>query len=144
MKILKVILKHAVLFAIMGGIYCVIELLWRGHTHWTMFVLAGMCGLAVGSLNEHIEWTMPIWEQILIGTGIALSLEFVFGCVLNLWLGLGIWDYTNQPCNILGQVCLPFAFVWAALVTVAIILDDYLRYWLFGEDKPVYYWESQN
>lgn len=137
---MKRAVKPVILFCIMGSIYCLIEILWRGYTHWTMFLLAGLCGLSVGELNEHIEWEMPFWEQDFIGTVIALALEFLFGCVLNLWLGLGIWDYSNMPCNILGQVCLPFALVWAVLVAVAIVLDDYLRYWLFGEEKPRYYW----
>lgn len=142
MKIKKIV-EPVILFVIMGGLYCGIEILWRGYTHWSMFVLAGICGVFVGSLNEHIEWTMPIWEQVLIGTGGALSLELIFGCIFNLWLGLGIWDYSNQPFNILGQVCLPFAFIWAGLITVTIILDDYLRYWLFGEERPFYFFKSK-
>ena len=46
-----------------------------------------------------------------------------------------------MPFNLLGQICLPFAVAWLALAAVAIVLDDYLRYWLFGEEKPRYRWK---
>lgn len=132
--------KYATLFIIMGSIYYVIELLWRGYSHISMFCLAGICGIIIGLLNEHFSYEMPVWKQSLIGAGVILFGEFVFGCILNLWLGLGIWDYSNMPLNILGQICLPFGLAWVLLSCVAIFLDDYLRYWLFDEEKPHYRW----
>lgn len=146
---MKKLLKPIILFSIGGGIYITIEIIYRflmdrPPTHWAMYVLGGLAFLLIGELNEHISWEIPFWIQDLIGTAITLLLEFVFGCVLNLWLRLAVWDYSNLPFNILGQVCLPFALIWAVLVAIAIVLDDYLRYWLFDEDKPVYYWKLQS
>ncbi|MDO5546949.1 MAG: hypothetical protein Q4F79_00480 [Eubacteriales bacterium] len=145
---MKKILKPIILFLIGGSIYISIEIIYRylmdkPPTHWAMFVLGGLAFLIIGRLNEHIDWEMPFWLQALIGTAIVLVLEFIFGCVLNLWLGLAIWDYSNMPFNLLGQICLPFALIWSVLVVIAIVLDDYLRYWLFAEEKPVYYWKFQ-
>lgn len=139
------ILKPTVLFTIGGTIYTLVEILWRSlrgstPTHWSMFILGGLCFLLIGAINEYLSWETPLPIQILIGTGIVVLLEFIFGCILNLWLGLGIWDYSDTPFNILGQVCLPFAFAWSLLVALAIILDDYLRYWFFKEEKPRYKW----
>lgn len=139
------VIKHAALFCAGGSIYITIEILWRAMrasdpTHWTMFVLGGLCFLVIGAINECFTWEMPFWLQAIIGTVAVLVLEFVFGCALNLWLGLGVWDYSDTPFNILGQVCLPFAVAWLFLTALAIIMDDYLRYWLFGEDKPRYRW----
>lgn len=146
---MKKILKPIILFSIGGGIYISIEIIYRflmgkPPTHWAMYILGGLAFLLIGELNEHIAWEIPFWIQDLIGTVITLLLEFIFGCILNLWLGLDIWDYSNLPFNILGQICLPFALIWAALVAIAIVLDDYLRYWLFTEDKPIYYWKFQS
>lgn len=140
---MKRIIKPAVLFSTGGTIYLIIEILWRAlrgstPTHWSMFILGGLCFLAIGSINEYFSWETPFCVQAIIGTIVVLALEFVFGCVLNLWLGLGIWDYSDTPCNILGQVCLPFSVAWLFLVAIAIVLDDYLRYWLFDEEKPAY------
>lgn len=140
------IIKPVSLFCIGGTIYIFIEIVWRyvrgsTPTHWTMFVLGGLAFLLVGGINEYLPWNMPFWLQDIIGTGIVIVAEFIFGCILNIWLGLGVWDYSNAPFNLLGQVCLPFAFAWIFLVAIAIVLDDYLRYWLFGEDKPEYHWK---
>ena len=138
-------IKPAILFAVGGAVYTAIEIVWRSvrgstPTHWTMFLLGGIVFLLIGSINEHFSWDMPFRAQTAIGTAIVLSAELIFGIVLNIWLGLGIWDYSNMPFNILGQVCLPFVFAWVFLVAIAIVLDDYLRYRLFGEEKPRYRW----
>ena len=140
---MKKAIKPAALFCAGGSIYILIEILWRAArsstpTHWTMFILGGLCFLLIGAINEYLPWEISIWLQTVIGAIGVLVLEFVFGCILNLWLKLNVWDYSNEPFNILGQVCLPFAFAWTVLSAVGIVLDDYLRYWLFGEEKPKY------
>nr|DAL74867.1 MAG TPA: putative membrane protein [Caudoviricetes sp.] len=135
---LKAILKHAVLALCGGCVYFLIEMAWRGHSHWTMAVLGGVCFVLIGDINEFIPWNMPLILQGAIGSGIVTVLELVSGIILNLWLGLGIWDYSNMPFNLLGQICLPFTLLWVALSIVAVALDDWLRYWLFGEDRPTY------
>ena len=135
---LKAILKHAVLALCGGCVYFLIEMAWRGHSHWTMAVLGGVCFVLIGDINEFIPWNMPLVLQGAIGSGIVTLLELVSGIILNLWLGLGIWDYSNMPFNFLGQICLPFSLLWVALSVVAVILADWLRYWLFGEDRPTY------
>ena len=135
---LKAILKHAVLALCGGCVYFLIEMAWRGHSHWTMAVLGGVCFVLIGDINEFIPSNMPLILQGAIGSGIVTVLELVSGIILNLWLGLGIWDYSNMPFNLLGQICLPFTLLWVALSIVAVVLDDWLRYWLFGEDRPTY------
>ena len=135
---LKAILKHAVLALCGGCVYFLIVMAWRGHSHWTMAVLGGVCFVLIGDINEFIPWNMPLILQGAIGSGIVTVLELVSGIILNLWLGLGIWDYSNMPFNLLGQICLPFTLLWVALSIVAVALDDWLRHWLFGEDRPTY------
>ena len=144
MKI-KSIYKTCILFLIGGGVYTLIEIIWRSlrnstPTHWSMFVLGGLCFIFVGAINEFLSWDTPLVLQGLIGTSFILFAEFVFGCILNLVLNLHIWDYSDIPLNICGQVCLPFAAAWFILAIIAIVLDDYLRYWLFKEEKPHYRW----
>lgn len=114
---------HAVFGLIAGGIYLLIELAWRGHTHWTMLPLAAVIFVCAGVLDER-ENPPPFWGQVVIGTGIATALEFAAGLVLNVWLGLGIWDYSHMAGNILGQICPQFTLAWAALMAVSIKLEN--------------------
>lgn len=130
--------KALVLFLCGAVLYAAIEILWRGHTHWTMAVLGGLLFLLLGGLNNWLPWEMPLDWQIIIGTAIVTAAEFAAGCILNLWLGLGIWDYSNLPGNILGQICPQFTLAWAGLSLIAIVLDDYIRHWLWGEERPHY------
>lgn len=132
------ILKFISLFLIGGIIYFLLETLWRGYSHWTMFILGGFCFVAVGAINEYYDWDMPFWEQCLIGAAIITGLEFITGLIVNKALGWAVWNYSNLPFNIMGQICLPYSLLWFVLSGVAIIIDDYLRYWLFGEEKPHY------
>lgn len=103
-----------------------------------MFFLGGLCFVCLRAINEIIQWAMPLWLQIAIGACIITGLEFIMGCIVNLWLGWGIWDYSSIPGNILGQVCPQFYGLWLVVALAGIILDDYLRYWWFGEEKPHY------
>ena len=135
---LKQILKLCIL-ALIGGItYILIELAWRGYSHISMFILGALCFVLLGGINEFLPWELGFVWQMLIGAGIVTILELIVGIVVNVWLGLEVWDYSNLPFNFMGQICLPFSFAWTLLSSVAIVVDDYLRYWLFGEEKPHY------
>lgn len=133
-------LKHTILFIIGGIIYILIELGFRGHTVFSMFLLGGLCFVLIGLINEVIPWGMGIVWQGIIGSGIVTSLELIFGLILNVYLKLNIWDYSNLPFNFMGQICLYFSIAWIFLSLIAIVLDDYLRYWFFNEEKPHYSW----
>lgn len=129
-------LRPLFLFGIGGLIYYVIEILWRGYSHWTMFLLGGLCFILVGMINEVFKFSLV--KQMLISTMIITIAEFICGCVVNLWLKWDVWDYSELPMDILGQICIPYSILWFFLSVIAIILDDYLRYLLFGEEKPEY------
>ncbi len=132
--------RPLVLWSIGGLLYVLCELVFRGRSHWTMFVVGGLCFWLIGLINEVIPWKMPIWQQCIIGAVIITTVEFLSGCIINIGLGWQVWDYSGLPFNLLGQICLPFTVLWTFLSAVCIILDDYLRYRLFGEDKPHYTW----
>lgn len=130
--------KWGILALIGGVIYGALELAFRGYTHWSMVILGGICFVAVGMLNEVIPWEMPLVVQMLCGSLIITALEFACGCVVNIWLGWDVWDYSAEWGNLLGQICPKFSVIWYFVSFVAILLDDYLRYWLFDEEMPHY------
>ena len=132
--------KYEFLFFIGATIYVVIEKLYRGYSHWTMFLLGGICFIALGLINEVIPWDMPLLLQMFIGGAIITVLELITGCVVNLWLGWNVWDYSELPFNLWGQISLFSSIVWVGLSLVGIVLDDFIRWKFFGEGKPRYRW----
>ena len=137
-KIIKLIIKYVVLFVMGGLVYMSLEILWRGYTHWTMGVLGGICFICLGLINEILSWETPLALQMLIGSIIITILEFITGCIVNIWLGWNIWDYSNLPLNLLGQICLPFSILWYFVSAIGIVIDDYIRYIYFDEERPRY------
>jgi uncharacterized membrane protein len=137
-KQLRLVSKYLFLFCIGGLLYMSIEILYRGYTHWSMGILGGISFVSIGLINEILSWDTPLAIQALIGSIMITLYEFITGVILNIWLGLGIWDYSNLPFNILGQICLPFSIIWYFLSIVGICLDDFLRWKFFGEEKPRY------
>ena len=83
--------KYLFLFWFGGSTYVTLEVLWRGYSHWTMLLLAGTVFIAIGLLNEVWEWSTSIIKQVAVGTVLATALEFITGCIVNLWLGWHVW-----------------------------------------------------
>lgn len=134
------LLKYVSLGVIGGIIYYILENIWRGYSHWTMFILGGICFIALGLINEIFSWDTPLISQMIVGGAIITILEFITGCIVNLWLGWNIWDYSDLPYNLLGQISLFSSIGWIGLSLVGITLDDYIRWKWFGEEKPRYKW----
>ena len=134
------LLKYLFLFWFGGSTYVTFEVLWRGYSHWTMLLLAGFLFIISDLLNEIWSWSFSLRLQIIIATLIATLSELMTGLVVNVKLGWDIWDYSNVPFNFMGQICLPYTFLWAVLMTVAIVSGDIIRWKFFGEEKPHYTW----
>ena len=130
--------KYSILALIGGVIYGALELIGSGYTHWSMVLLGGLCFVAVGLLNEIIPWEMPLTIQMLCGCIIITALEFCCGCIVNIWFGWNVWDYSDEWGNLIGQICPKYSVLWYFISLAAILLDDWLRYWFFGEEKPHY------
>lgn len=131
-------LKYIFLFLTGGFAYGGIEILSRGYSHISMLVAGGICFILIGGLNEGYSWNMSLVSQMVISSGIVTTVEFTVGLIVNVWLKLNVWDYSNMPYNFMGQICLLYTNIWFVLSLFAILLDDYLRYYLLKEEKPRY------
>ncbi len=137
-----------ILWLIIGGlVYYAIEGFWRipengGWANIAMLFVGGLCFVLVGSINQvPAFYGKSMRFQAVFGALLVLIVEFISGCILNLWLGMGIWDYSNMPFNILGQVCLLYGILWILLIPFGIWLEDWLNYtfWFrYGGEKPLY------
>lgn len=145
MTIIKKILKPIILFSIGGTVYVFMELSFRGRSHIAMFFVGGLAFLMIGFINEIKPLkNLPLFNQSILGSLIVTFLELIFGYLLNIVLKLDVWDYSNLPFNFHGQICLPFSILWIFVSLFAIVLDDYIRYKLFDEEKPTYTFFSKH
>ena len=130
MKIKNYIIKELILLIIFGITYCGIEILYRGRTHISMLFVGGLCAVLIGMINE-ITPKMNIILQMFIGAVIVTIIEFFSGYIINIILGLNVWDYSNLMFNYKGQISLIFTVIWFFLSAPVIYLDDKLRKILF-------------
>ena len=130
MKIKNYLIKELILLIIFGISYCGIEILYRGYTHISMFFAGGLCAVLIGMINE-ITPKMNIILQMFIGAVIVTIIEFFSGYIINIILGLNVWDYSNLMFNYKGQISLIFTVIWFFLSAPVIYLDDKIRKILF-------------
>ena len=115
----------------------IMEIIWRGYTHISMGILGGICVVLIGIINE-IYHDIPLLYQAPLGSTIITILEYISGYILNITLGLNIWDYSDLPFNVDGQVCLYYSLLWMVLSMVASVIDDIIRQRIFGEEyRPI-------
>lgn len=131
-------LKQSILFALGGILYLIIELLWRGGSHWSMFFLGGTCFSLIGLINEHSRGRLPLLLQMACSAVLITVLEFFAGYIVNIRMGLGVWDYSDLKFNIMGQVSLKYTVLWFFLSLACILADDWFRTYMFGEEKQKY------
>ena len=120
------VLKEFIIFLVFGFLYCILEILFRGYTFISMYFIGGICGVLIGLINDNTP-DMPLFYQCLLGSIIVTIIEFITGYILNIKLGLHIWDYSNLPYNYKGQICLMFSCIWFFLSIPVIYLDDFLK-----------------
>lgn len=110
------------------GIFCTgafgygaIETAFRGYTHWSMVLTGGACFLALYFMNR--AYPQAAFYKKCIAGGLVITLfEFAAGCVVNLWMGFDVWDYSNYNNNILGQICPYYTLHWFALCAGILLL----------------------
>ena len=125
---MKKLLVHIPIAVIGGLVYLGIEILWRGHTHWSMGVLGGVCFVLIGLLDE-VQQHPPLWLQMVQGAALVTALELLTGLIVNRWLGWGVWDYSDMSGNLWGQVCPQFAAAWLVLSWAAVKLENLMHKW---------------
>jgi len=119
--------KKNVIFFSSGGIgYGIIELIWRGRTHWTMIIAGGVCFVIFSLISEKCKKRSLVFKTSLCALSVTL-IEFVFGVIFNIILKMKIWDYSNVRFNLLGQVCLLYSLLWALLSAACLPLADFIN-----------------
>lgn len=110
---MKKFLEYGSVAAIGAIGYSVIEILWRGHTHFSMTLTGGLCMPLIYKI--HADKSRGLIHRSLICSGIITLIEFAVGCIVNLALKLNVWDYSKMHFNLLGQICLLYSLLWTIL-----------------------------
>ena len=107
-------MQQLFIFCVGAFCYTLLEILWRGYSHWTMSVTGGICLVLICFINTHLTQTPLLLRALLCASGIT-AIEFAVGCIVNLVLGWNVWDYSALPFNLLGQICPYYSFLWFLL-----------------------------
>lgn len=103
-----------VVFLIGGVTYAMIEIMWRGNTHWTMVLLGGLCFLTLYKLFGYMS-NYSLIEKCALGAIVITALEFIVGCIVNLVFHMNVWNYSRMPLNLSGQICILYSTLWGFL-----------------------------
>lgn len=128
---MKNLMRYLILSSVGGSIYMLLEVLFSGGTHWTMGVLGGICFVGIGLIDVCSD--SPLYTKMFLGATLITLLELLTGIFLNGILHLQIWDYSQLPFNLFGQICLSFSCLWFWLCLPAILLNQWLYRLLFKE-----------
>lgn len=111
--------KMCMLFYTGGATYLTIELLFRGRSYGSMFLAGGLCFLLIGQMN-HVSPRLSLPARAVAGALIVTMVEFAVGLLVN--REYAVWDYRDQPGNVMGQICPLFTALWVPLSLLAIFL----------------------
>ena len=117
---------YTALFLIGGCLYSTVEIVYRQYTHISMFFAGGICLILIALVDALTPGVRFIFKPLLSGLVIT-AVELVFGLIFNVALGMSIWNYSAEPLNLFGQVCLPFSLLWVLISIPALLLARLIR-----------------
>lgn len=112
-------------FALGAVAYGLIELCVRGYTHWTMALTGGTVLVLFNLINQ--TKSLPVIIKCLLGMTVITSLEFAVGMAVNVGFGWDVWDYSDKPFNLFGQICPQFCLAWFFISIPAFLVCDYVE-----------------
>ncbi len=80
------------------------------------FLNGACCPIYGVGMVAVLTFLLPLSDNIIVlyvgGTIVCTLLELVTGWVLFRIFHMRWWDYSNQPCNLGGYICLRFSLLW--------------------------------
>lgn len=116
-------MQNVFIFLIGAAGYGIIEIIWRGYTHWTMLMLGGMCLNIIIHINNNVAANFAV--KCMMCSAAITAAEFVTGIIVNLILHWNIWDYGNMEYNLLGQICPFYSVLWFFLSASVMLVCNF-------------------
>lgn len=118
--------EYLTVYAIGSAGYNLIELLWRGFTHWSMGVAGGV-GFLLLYLTEVKLAGKGLLKRCLAGCAILTGVELLIGLIVNRAFHMRVWDYSKERGNLFGQICPLYCLLWFLLCIPILPLARLLR-----------------
>ncbi len=118
---MKLFKEKFVLFGVGAIGYGLLEILWRGYTHWSMLTAGGICFVFFAKLGEKFKNT-GLFIKAVMGSAFITAIEFIFGLIFNIILKKNVWDYSKMPLNLCGQICALYSAIWLGISIIFIPL----------------------
>lgn len=123
---MKNIDKYIFIFLFGGFGYGLLEVAFRGFTHWSMIITGGSALLILYLINQALPKT-PLLTKALLGASAVTITEFSVGIIVNKVYSFGVWDYAGTPGNILGIITPIFSLCWFGIsffmISIFILID---------------------
>jgi len=116
-------------FTLGSLVYGIIEVLYRGWTHWAMLICGGLCFYLVYIISSRSRDRR--WKKWVMCASVITTVEFLFGIIFNIYLNEHIWDYSHQNINLMGQICLTYSMYWLFLSIPGVKLCEIISHKLF-------------
>lgn len=115
---MKKVIEYAIIILGGGILYMILEVLWRGHTHWTMGIAGGLSFAVIYFVHNEYSH-INIFLRAVICSLCITAIELLTGLVVNVYLGWNVWDYSGRYLNFLGQICPLYTVLWTLLCVIA-------------------------
>lgn len=90
----------------------------RGFLHGPLCPIYGACILSIIILLSNFKGNLL--ELLIIATLFTSLIEYLTGFLLEKFFKTKYWDYTEDPFNLNGRICLHFSIMWGA-ASVAVV-----------------------
>lgn len=131
---MKKLAEYISVLCVGSASYSIIEVVWRGFTHWTMSIVGGVCMLLIYVIGSTYEST-TLWKKCIAGSLVITNAELIVGFLVNILLGWSVWSYSGMRFNFYGLVCPLYTLLWFFLCIPANIVCDLLRRGFRGEKR---------
>ena len=84
----------------------------RGFLHGPLLPIYGFGAVLILWATLPVRQSLPL--IFLLGTLAATVLEYVTGAAMEALFKVRYWDYSHQPCNLHGYICLTSSLAWGA------------------------------
>ena len=99
----------------------------RGFLHGPICPIYGLCISSMVIVLDNINVTLPL--LLILATIVISTIEYLTGYILEKLFKTKYWDYTDDPFNIHGRICLHFSIMWGITsVGVVKIIHPLIKY----------------